>query len=193
MPSLKLEVLQAFAALNEAIAASGIEHAYLGAFAAIAWGRLRSTSDLDIVIGFVPEDWERLKAELTRRGGRLGKGTGPTDPSDVLPDIMACWIGSAPAIRIDIFLAKTDFEREALATAKDATVFDTPIRVVKAEASVIYKLLASRAKDILDVEAIFEARREAGDMLDWGFLERWAAYWEIADRLAPYRTRFAPQ
>ena len=57
------------------------------------------------------------------------------------------------------------------------------------EARLIYKLLANRPKDALDVDAIVEVRRLAGETLDWEFLERWATKWGIAERLAPLRAQ----
>lgn len=51
-------------------------------------------------------------------------------------------------------------------------------------------MLAQRPRDIDDVEGVFEARRAAGERLDWQFLEKWAEEWGIAARLAPYRLRY---
>jgi hypothetical protein len=39
-------------------------------------------------------------------------------------------------------------------------------------------------------DALFEARQAAGTGLDWAFLDRWAAEWEIDDRLEPYQARY---
>ena len=64
--------------------------------------------------------------------------------------------------------------------------------MISPEASIVYKLLAHRSKDLADVESIFEARRLAGDALDWSFIGRWCAEWEITDRLKPWRSRFGP-
>jgi len=96
------------------------------------------------------------------------------------------------SVRIDVFIAKTEFERTVIATARTAAVLGTTVRLARPEGSIIYKLLASRPKDLDDVEAIFAARRAAGDVLDWSFLDYWAAEWGIADRLAPYRAGFGP-
>jgi hypothetical protein len=60
----------------------------------------------------------------------------------------------------------------------------------RAEASIIYKLLAQRRRDLDDVEGIFEARQAAGERLDWQFLDEWAAAWGITDRLDPYRVKY---
>ncbi len=66
------------------------------------------------------------------------------------------------------------------------------MKVASPEASIIYKLLASRAKDLPDVDAIFEVRAATHERLDWTFLDHWAREWDIEDRLAPYRARYGP-
>jgi hypothetical protein len=66
------------------------------------------------------------------------------------------------------------------------------VRLACPEASIVYKLLAARPRDVDDVEGILEARAAAGDALDWGFLDRWAEAWGIGHRLEPYRERFRP-
>lgn len=93
------------------------------------------------------------------------------------------WGGPAPQIRVDLFIAKLDFEREVLATARAGVIFGREVRVAGPEAMLIYKLVANRPKDALDVETIFEARRLAGERLDWSRLERWAGEWGISERL----------
>jgi hypothetical protein len=64
------------------------------------------------------------------------------------------------------------------------------VRLARPEASIVYKLLAARPRDVDDVEGIFEARAAARDVLDWTFLDRWTDAWGITDRLEPYRCRF---
>ncbi|MBL8914821.1 MAG: hypothetical protein JNM17_29215 [Archangium sp.] len=64
--------------------------------------------------------------------------------------------------------------------------------VASCESSIIYKLIASRPKDLADVESMFEAQTAIGARLDWEFLDRWAGEWTIDERLAPYRARFKP-
>lgn len=157
----------------------------------LAWGRVRATTDIDLVV-LAGNDWNRLTEELRRRGFGPGRVVGPADAADALPDISSFDGPGDPSVRVDIFIAKTDFERAVIDTARSASVLGTSVRLARPEGSIIYKLLASRPKDLVDVEGIFEARRAAGDALDWNFLEHWAAEWSIGERLAPYRARFGP-
>src|SRR5437764_983994 len=88
---------------------------------------------------------EALHADaLLARGMKLGKAVGPAEAGDALPDMQVCWSRHSPAVRVDVFIAKTGFEAAALSTARRAQVFGAEIRVISPEASIIYKLLASR-------------------------------------------------
>jgi hypothetical protein len=137
------------------------------------------------------DSWSRLNQALAARGFRAGRTVGPAEPGDDLPDIAMFHTTGTPSVRLDVFVAKTDFERAVVDSARSAAVLGTHVRLARPEASIIYKLLAHRPKDVEDVEGIFQARRAAGDALDWTFLDRWAEEWGIGDRLAPYRARFA--
>jgi hypothetical protein len=119
------------------------------------------------------------------------KQVGPVAPPDSLPDIAMFRSQDGAGTRVDVFIAKTDFERAVIESARATDVFDARIRLASPEASIVYKLLAGPPRDIDDVESIFEARAAAGDALDWRFLERWAEAWGITDRLAVYRARYA--
>jgi hypothetical protein len=66
------------------------------------------------------------------------------------------------------------------------------VRLAAPEASIIYKLLARRPRDLDDVDGIFAARSAAGEGLNWEFLETWAGEWGIAKELEPYRSRYGP-
>ena len=107
-----------------------------------------------------------------------------------MPDISVFWSGHRPSVRVDVFHAKTDFEREALQLAVPAEVAGQRVRVATPEAVIVYKVLASRAKDELDLRAVFEAAAESKRILDWAAIERWCDAWGIADRLAPWRNEF---
>ncbi len=73
-------------------------------------------------------------------------------------------------VRIDVLLAETEYQREALdrATGPAITVEDV----------IIHKLLAWRTRDRDDISSILAA----GHDLDEGYIERWAAAWDVADR-----------
>ncbi len=188
MSKTPLDLRGTFLAVLRALAEEGIAHAFIGALPVLAWGRVRATTDIDLVV--VTEGWDRLSSALRRHGFTQQKHIGPAEAGDPLPDVGVFF--STGDVRVDVFVAKTDFERTVIETAREATVLGVSVRLARPEASIIYKLLAQRRRDLDDTDAIFAARQAAGEPLDWQFLETWADAWGIADRLEPYRARYGP-
>lgn len=139
------------ARLHEALLAAGTPHVFVGALPVLAWGRPRSTTDFDLVVYCGPTDLERLTAALAARGIDRKSDFPSSDPADPLPDMVIFWTAENPSVRVDVFVAKLEFERAVLATAKEATIFGTRLMVASPEASIIYKLIAHRSKDVGDV------------------------------------------
>lgn len=179
-----------FLTVVAALGDAQIDHAFIGALPVLAWGRVRATTDIDLVIA-TGAGFDALRAALERSGFRLERQVGPTDAQETLPDIAFFRAPGMRGTRVDVFLAKTDFERAVIATARTTEVLDVRVRLACPEASIIYKLIAARPKDLDDIEGIFAVRQAAGDGLDWAFLDHWATEWGVEERLASYRARFA--
>lgn len=179
-----------FGALVSALEAAHIPFVFIGALAAIEWSRPRATTDIDIVLSVAGQAWNVVDSALRSAALTPGKGVGPIEAAEELPDIAIYWSRGSPAVRVDVFIAKTDFEQAVLDSAVEAKIAGRTVRIASAEALIVYKLLASRPKDLLDVEAVFEARHRFAATLDWPFLDRWATEWGIVDRLEPWRLRF---
>jgi hypothetical protein len=133
-----------------------------------------------------------LRDALVLAGFQEGAGVGPADAADPLPDIAVFWAGARPAVRVDVFIAKLDFEREVVSSALQAQLFGVTVQVARPEAMLVYKLLASRAKDLIDVESILEGRSLAGFVINWELTRRWAQVWGIEARVDELRGRQAP-
>ncbi len=183
------DVAEVFCAAREILVSAGVEHAFIGALAAVAWGRPRATTDVDLVILADEAVFAGVEARLEEAGFVRGGDVGPSDPGESLPDIAVFWSAHDTAVRLDVFIAKTPFEEEVVATARSASVLGTPARLASPEAVIVYKLLAGRRKDLDDVEAVLDGCEAAGEPLDWAFLDRWAAAWEIEERLDALRGR----
>ncbi|MDP1826881.1 MAG: nucleotidyltransferase [Archangium sp.] len=183
------ELVETFGAVTQALAQANVDAAFIGAIAVIAWSRVRTTTDVDLVISASPADLERLRPCLERLGFTVGAPV-TSEPAEAVPDISVFWSGHRPSVRVDVFHAKTDFEREALRLAVPAEVAGQRVRVATAEAVIVYKVLASRAKDELDLRAVFEAAVASKRVLDWASIDRWCGEWGIAEKLAPWRHEF---
>lgn len=178
-----------YARLLVALQSSTAPFAFIGALGAIAWGRPRATTDLDVVVLCDDQSFKLLRDRLVASGFEEGKGVGPADADDSLPDIAVFWAGAQPATRVDVFIAKLDFEREVVATAGSARLFGVDVPIARPEAMLVYKLLASRPKDLIDVDAILEGRALAGQAIDWDLVLRWAAVWGIEAKATALRRR----
>lgn len=187
-----LDLRGTFLAVVRALHEEGIAHAFIGALPVLAWGRVRATTDIALVVA-ISDDWERLSGAFARRGITQRRQIGPADTADALPDVAVFFSADQVPVRVDVFIAKTDFERAVIQTAREAAVLGTTVRLAAPEASIVYKLLAHRPRDVEDVDTIFAARAAAGEPLDWQFLDSWAEAWGVAHHLEPYRIRYAPE
>jgi hypothetical protein len=186
-----LDLRGTFFRVVQALTEEGIAHAFIGALPVLAWGRVRATTDIDLVV--LADSWDRLSVALLRHGITQQKQIGPADAEDTLPDVGVFFSTADVPVRVDVFVAKTDFERVVIETAREAPVLGINVQLARPEASIIYKLLAQRRRDLDDIDAIFAARQAVAESLDWQFLETWAEAWGIADRLDPYRRAYGPQ
>ena len=170
---------------------SGKRVVLIGALAAIRWGLVRATTDIDLVVSADDETWNAVRQCLVAHGLTEGQHVQST-PTDSMPDIAFFWTGENPSTRVDVFLGKTEFEQAVIATSTPLVVEGVGVHTASAEAVIVYKLLASRAKDTQDVLMVFDAAAHRRSTLDWPFLTKWARWWEITDRLDPYRHTHGP-
>lgn len=54
------DVQGTFRSVVEALAESGMSYAFIGALPVLAWGRVRATTDIDLVVA-VEANWSRLE------------------------------------------------------------------------------------------------------------------------------------
>lgn len=187
-----LPLASVFDAVVRALTDAQAPYAFIGALPPILWGRWRATGDVDVVVLADATSWLRVEENLRLRGFTRGSAVGPSERGDPLPDMIQFWSAAPTPVPVDVFIAKLDFEREVVSRARTVDLGGAYGQVAAPDASVIYKLVAHRGKDVDDVEAMFENRRLVNDPLDWEFIDRWAEEWEITDRLAPFRARYGP-
>src|SRR5437899_3127583 len=96
MTSQSLDLLATFQMLREVLAEISVQHTFIGAIPVLAWGRIRTTTDLDLVIVADAGQFAAFDTALVGRGATRGKATGPAEPGDSLPDIAAYWHAGVP-------------------------------------------------------------------------------------------------
>jgi hypothetical protein len=78
----------------------------------------------------------------------------------------------------DLILAGTAYEQQALSRARPeslGTAHDVP--VATPEDVIVLKLIAGRAQDVADIEAILVAKH----VLDERYIEDWVEFWGVGD------------
>jgi hypothetical protein len=143
-----------------------IPYVVIGGVAVQRWGEPRLTIDVDLAILLPAGGEERHLREIAVAfPPRLKDAVAFALEHRVLPIDVP---GASPA---DLSLALPGFEEEAIARAVDYDVgHDRAVRLCTAEDLVVYKCVAGRPQDVLDVESIV-ARQ--GDDLDADHVRRW--------------------
>ena len=182
-----------FALLEDAGAAcdeAGIAYAVIGAVARNAWAPPRATADLDLA-AIIPDQVtsERLVTALARRGIAVVQVAG--NDAEPVPDLIRLERPAGVVRRLDILVAKTPFEVEAVT---NAATFDLggPRRVVTPEHLVVYKLIAGRPQDLEDAVEVLRTRALAGSPVPEAMLRGWAREWDIVERLEDVLRRSRP-
>lgn len=153
-----------------------IRWALIGGLAANRYRRAaRYTVDIDLLLARPESGVADLEAALTGAGWSVRRA----DAEATL--LRANHRDFGP---VDLLVAGTDYQREALERARVETVEGvgtTPVLAV--EDVIVHKLIAGRYQDLADIEAILEA----GVAVDASYVERWAAFWEVLDRWRAFR------
>ena len=164
-------LVDALTVLTEA----GADAALIGGCARNSYAEVRPTKDVDFVVGVDASGYPRLVAAARAHGFTRGTAVGAV-PGQV-PDLEL--FRDASGRRIDFLYAHTDFERSALSRAETREPYGTPVRVASPEDLIVYKLLAGRPQDRLDILAMLSALAiDPPRAIDWPYVERWCREWD---------------
>lgn len=118
----------------------------------------RSTEDIDLLVEWDDALPERLQTE----GWDISVARDPGAEPHL--------VRAAAAVRVDLIVAQTEYQRVALQRAADGwlTVEDV----------LVHKLIAWRPRDRDDIASILST----GAALDRDYVAHWAAEWEVTER-----------
>lgn len=139
------------------------DFALTGGAALGAWVQPRVTRDIDLCGVLPKEAVDPLLAQMD------GVRAGPSEVPDVVRFRFGDW-------DVDLFVAKTEYDRACLDRAVEVEIEGTKFRVVSPEDLLIHKLIKLRTdkrrilQDLADLRALLEER---GDGLDREYLRRW--------------------
>lgn len=157
----------------------------IGGIAVQRWGQPRATQDVDVTVlapfGSEPAIVDELLTHLAPR---------VADARQFALDRRVLLLVAPNGIKVDVSLAGLPFEHEVLDRATVwRRVADVPLATCSADDLVIYKLVAARPQDLVDVIGIV---RRQGRRLDPERIRRWgrefAELKEDPDLLAPFES-----
>lgn len=158
----------ALEALAELLGSLGIRWVLAGALAANRYRiTTRLTQDVDLLLGDAGPGGEALERTLKDAGWSVRRAS----PGGEVLRLRHPELGAA-----DLIVAGTDYERSAISRARRETLAPgMEVLVLAPEDVVVMKLIAGRAQDVADIEAILAARAP----LDEAYVAERALEWEV--------------
>lgn len=150
-----------------------LPYAIMGGIAVRAHGIPRPTYDVDFTLAVPRERLGEMFAAINDCGYSVPEQYtgGWVDNVGGMPLVKVRLFLEGRAVDTDIFIAETDFQREVVARRITADVEGRTVNLVTAEDLILFKLIASRPRDLLDIQDVLLTQGE----LDEPYLRRWAA------------------
>ena len=180
-------VLKTFHRLIDEYEAAGIEYMVMGGWAVQVWGRPRPTFDVDFTISVTDEDLIKFLHSLAAKEFIVAEEflRGFKDNLSGFAKIQVSIFEFPDPIRVDLFLARSEFQMTAFKRRMNMTLFGRQVLVISPEDLVLHKLLAKRHKDMAAVEEIFDIQRGTGK-LDIHYMKLWARRLSVYEDLEPF-------
>jgi Uncharacterised nucleotidyltransferase len=171
-------------ALNRVWAAlkpSNLPMALMGGLAVAFWKHPRNTRDVDILVDVGDAELDELVEAMKRAGMRPKRQPPVLRVGDQrIVQLLYSAPGAFLDVQIDILLADSAYQKEALTRAEPAKLDgEHEIAVMSCEDLIIHKLLAGRIIDSADVAALLRANRA---VLELAYLKRWLGELNLLSR-----------
>jgi hypothetical protein len=144
--------------------AAGLPFAVIGGMAVSTWIEPRLTHDVDLAVQAKRRDGPRLRRALVAAGARV-----TALEMRLLFDRKFVRLKTTTGLRLDLHVATSAHDREALSHAEVVRLGDREIRVAGPEDLVLMKLVAWRPQDRLDIANLLAGVRD----LRRDYVERW--------------------
>lgn len=139
--------------IHDRLAVLDIQHAFIGGWAAVAWGVVRATRDIDLIAD-IPATARGGVTRNLEEAGYAPEWRGAGDLSDPIPLLLRLTPKSAGEPGVDIVVAMRGADRAALRRAVDIDLGSWRAPVLRPEDLVAMKLAAGGAIDIEDARGI---------------------------------------
>lgn len=170
MPESTLDEI--FHRLIDLLDRSKTQYLVIGGLAVGVIGEARSTQDIDVILFLSPEKLFSFLEDA--RGSEF-----VVDAASIQEQVrnQGAFKMSYKNFWVDVILASTDLEEEALQRAQKIVILGREVLFPSPEDLILFKLVPGRDKDILDVKGII---KRWGDKLARGYLDKWAM--KLCDR-----------
>ena len=155
----------------------GLPYAIMGGIAVRAHGIPRPTYDVDFTLSIPRERLHDLFTAIEGRGYTFSRGW--VDTVGGMPLIKVRLFLDGRGVDADIFLAETAFQREVIDRHVVAEVDGLGVKLVSAEDLILFKLVASRPRDLVDIQDILFTQGQ----LDEAYMRHWAGTLGVSEKL----------
>ena len=129
----------------------GIEYLVTGGQAVLVHGEPRLTRDIDITLGVIPDDLNRV----LKIAENLGLKALVRDPEKFTSETWVLPVQDPESgIRVDFIFSASEFKKRALQRAEPIDIEGVPVRFASAEDLIVQKIFSGRPRDIEDVRGI---------------------------------------
>ncbi|MBI4367174.1 MAG: nucleotidyltransferase [Deltaproteobacteria bacterium] len=159
--------------LQEHLQKHGIPSMVIGGIAVAVWGEPRLTRDADLKILLSREEAQRLIKILTPDFRFLADA-----PETTLQQFGFIFIKDATGVRLDLLLAETSFDAQAIERRRAVEVEPkASILVTSPEDLIVYKMISTRPRDHEDIIGVIRRQNNA---LDDAYILNWLLQFEQA-------------
>lgn len=138
-------------AFDTACRAAGVNYAFVGGVAVLAWGQPRATMDADALVSFQAGDATAFVQALASQSLQASED----DLRDALKEGSHVTVfDTGSMFHVDLKLARTPEERREVTEAEDVEYGKGRLRVARPEDVIAYKLLFGSPQDLADARSI---------------------------------------
>ncbi|MGC8781090.1 MAG: hypothetical protein ACP5UQ_09520 [Anaerolineae bacterium] len=167
------QLFRSIQALQQRLNEAGIASIVIGGVAVGTWGDPRVTRDVDLKVLLSREAADRLLTLLAPDYRSL-----LPDPLTALQKQAMLFVEDAAGVRLDLLLADTPYDVEAVRRGRNVEAAPgIIIRVCTAEDLIIYKMISTRPRDHEDARGVI---RRQGNALDDRYVLNWLRQFELA-------------
>ena len=167
--------------LTSLLEESRIPYAVMGGLAVRVYSIPRATQDVDLTVTVNQSQLAQLLVELENREFSVPEAyrSGWVDSVADMPLVKLRRYVAGRGVDVDLFLTETSFQQSLMQRRRSAEIEGHAVQLVSPEDLILLKLVASRPRDLIDVQDILFTQ---GD-LDESYLHHWAKELDVLPKL----------